>query len=75
MEDIMFGPCFDQAGKLRGVVQLFHKIGKNRVKETDIAEFSRVLPIVGAMISHFDELKLAKELNSTVKLRLDTSTK
>ncbi len=70
IRSIMLGPLIDSDGKLRGVVQLFNKIGPAVENETYVKEFKLLLPVIAEVIKKLDKLKQADRLVCSVGLRL-----
>lgn len=50
MADVMFGPCIDSTGYLRGICQLHNKKGLDAGNKDDVNEFKKLLPILGEII-------------------------
>ena len=70
VHDVIFGPCIDSNGRLRGLVQLFHKKKGEAGSEQDMAELNYFLPKAAELIKKADELRTANELIRDIKARI-----
>ena len=66
----MIGPCYDNDGQLRGVVQLINKCNNEAISFQDEREFENLLTTVGEIIKQADEVKFVGDLSCNLNVQL-----
>ena len=46
VKSMMIGPLFNEAGKLKGVIQLLNKLDDKQITDHEVNEFSQLLPTI-----------------------------
>lgn len=70
IENCLVGPCYDQEGKLRGVIQLINKKGADPITFQDEREFSELLPTMAEIIKQADQTKYVNDVCENINLKL-----
>lgn len=57
VKSMMIGPLFNEAGKLKGIIQLINKLDDKEIMDHEVNEFSQLLPTIAQVVVNVDEMR------------------